>query len=42
LKWVLGVAQLRMGEELVYGLASEDESVVYDFTSPLDFMSKEK
>lgn len=27
-----------MGDELVYGLAYEDESVAYDYVSPLFFV----
>lgn len=42
LKWVLGIPQLRMGEELVYGLTYEDESVAFEYISPLFFVKADK
>lgn len=42
LEWVLGIPQLRMGDELVYGLTYEDESVAFEYVSPLHFGKMDK
>lgn len=42
LKWVLGIPQLEICEDMNYGLKYEDESVAFSFVSPLFFAQSDQ
>ena len=42
IKWVMGIPQLEMGEDMNYGLKYYDESSAYSYVSPLFFIQSDQ